>query len=38
MTPQVLEEVFSLKACIGREPWIGKPLCITYELQEEEVS
>ena len=38
MTPQVLEEVFSLKACIGQDPWTGKPLCITYELQEEEVS
>lgn len=38
MTPQVLEEVFSLKACIGQDPWTGKPLCITYELQDEEVS
>ena len=32
MTPRVLEEVFSLKACITRDPWTDKPVCITYEL------
>ena len=32
MTPTVLEEVFSLKACISKDPWTGRPTCVTYEI------
>lgn len=30
MTAAVLKEVFHMDACIGKDPWTGKPMCLTY--------
>lgn len=32
MTERMMADVFSLKACISKDPWTGKPMCISYEL------
>lgn len=32
MTEQILEEVFSLRTCIRKDPWTGKPMCLSYEI------
>lgn len=33
--PEVFREVFALDAHIGRDPWTGKPICISYRKAEE---
>lgn len=30
MTQEVLRNVFGINACIGKDPWTERPLCITY--------
>lgn len=35
MTEQMMEEVFSLRACIKEDPWAKKPMCVSYELLQE---
>ncbi|MDO4321705.1 MAG: ABC transporter ATP-binding protein [Lachnospiraceae bacterium] len=32
MTKRMMEDVFSLKAYIDKDPWTGKPMCVSYEL------
>lgn len=34
MTNQVLRDVFSLDAYIAKDPWTGRPICMTYRLCE----
>lgn len=32
MTKETLADVFSLDACISRDPWTGKPICLSYKM------
>ncbi|UOQ49253.1 ABC transporter ATP-binding protein [Gracilibacillus caseinilyticus] len=30
----VLQEVFHINACVARDPWTNKPMCVTYNLRQ----
>ena len=36
MTKETLADVFSLDACISRDPWTGKPICLSYKMMKKD--
>lgn len=33
MTREVLADVFSLDAYVDKDPWTGRPMCVTYRIK-----